>query len=378
MVRVYGVRTRIRSRALVKFSLENVRSLVIEFKGGVGDLLMLTPVLKAIKSAYPQIEITYITDKKSVLAMIQRLRVVDKGFFFKERRTIDWLRAFWMFYKKDLAWFIGRKKRIVQLAQWAGVAHRIGQASNRANYLTDILPSEGWMQYAYLPYTYAMFWKQISRMDITDTEDWWKIDYPLVNEAERQRMELILRKHSLNRYIVCSLKTSSPEKDWPISHWLALFAKMPDKTFVIVGEAGDTKGVDLPNHVIDLTGQTNLVELGYLIQKAELVINSSSLPIHIAAAFDIPSIILYGSVAVNWDLPRKYYAYITSPLACSPCIYPYPHGAYSLCEKPDCMAAISVDDVYNQVQAFYTKKDLEWKSVQKEWMWHESCSGVRC
>lgn len=49
-----------------------------------------------------------------------------------------------------------------------------------------------------------------------------------------------------------------------------------------------------PNRFINLTSKTSLMQLVNLIQRAKLVISNDSGPIHMAAAFGIPVVGLYG------------------------------------------------------------------------------------
>ncbi len=81
-----------------------------------------------------------------------------------------------------------------------------------------------------------------------------------------------------------------PEKRWP--HFAAL-ARALQLPVVVVGRAGEGAGISGR----DLTGQTNLLELGAVMARAERAIGNDTGPMHLAAAVGVPSIVLFSGAS---------------------------------------------------------------------------------
>ena len=87
-----------------------------------------------------------------------------------------------------------------------------------------------------------------------------------------------------------------PAKRWPAARFGALAAQLPLPA-VIVGSASETPLAqtirqDAPT-TIDLSGQTNLLELAAVIARATLAVGNDTGPMHLAAALGVPSIALF-------------------------------------------------------------------------------------
>lgn len=105
-----------------------------------------------------------------------------------------------------------------------------------------------------------------------------------------------------------------------------------------------------PENVIDLRGKTSLIEMGYVVQKAELLIAVCSLFVHVAYAFGIPTIGLYGPQPVWRGAPPDIFAAICSEASCAPCNNLF---SGSHCDTPFCMDGITVDKVFSKIKDFY-------------------------
>lgn len=123
-------------------------------------------------------------------------------------------------------------------------------------------------------------------------------------------------------------------------------------------------GVKGHNHTplkgaVDMVGKTNLRELFRLIYHAEGVITCVSLPMHVAAAFNKPCVVVAGArEGTRWELyPNQQFMYVNG---CLPC------ASYDGCWKskhsdcvnlndgiPLCMDLITPTDIVNAVERYY-------------------------
>jgi len=118
-----------------------------------------------------------------------------------------------------------------------------------------------------------------------------------------------------------------PAKRWPTPHYAAL-ARRLGQTVVLLGspkERADAQAIAeaVPAdsaRVVNLIGQTSLVEAFGLIAQARWMVSNDSGLMHVAAALDRPLLALYGSSSPGYTPPLSPHAKILSRgLECSPC-----------------------------------------------------------
>jgi heptosyltransferase-2/heptosyltransferase-3 len=103
---------------------------------------------------------------------------------------------------------------------------------------------------------------------------------------------------------------------------------------------------------LTLAGQTSVGQLAALLGRAALVMGVDSGPLHIAVSQGAPSLHLFGPSDWRrfgpWGEPARHVV-LSAGLFCSPC------GVFTACPRgtagPECMAALSVDEVVAAAQA---------------------------
>ncbi len=148
-------------------------------------------------------------------------------------------------------------------------------------------------------------------------------------------------------------------KCWPIERFKKVAKKLcvDKKNFIIfLGDFGSREEIkkiclDLPNRVINLAGKTTLRELAALISLLDLFLTNDSGAMHIAAAFDVDQIALFGSTSDVLTGPCSEKAIIINKkVKCAPCfkkICPFDFK---------CMLKISVDEVVDKMLNILNKK----------------------
>ena len=82
-------------------------------------------------------------------------------------------------------------------------------------------------------------------------------------------------------------------KEWPLKKFITLMHRLYGETILV---CNNIPIKNLPSHVRDLTGRTELMEFIEIISNAKLVIANDSAAIHLAAALDVPSICIGAEV----------------------------------------------------------------------------------
>lgn len=131
----------------------------------------------------------------------------------------------------------------------------------------------------------------------------------------------------------------TPNKDWPADRWDRLVAQLArDATVVDLGQPPAVAPAG-PRHV-DLRGRTSIRQYCALLSLADLVITPVTSAVHIAAAYQVPTVSVLGGYEspANTAYPR--HTALHRPVPCSPCWLrtPCPYDR-------KCLGAISVEDV---------------------------------
>jgi len=123
-----------------------------------------------------------------------------------------------------------------------------------------------------------------------------------------------------------------PAKRWPVSHFGAL-ARALDRPAVLLGSGKEAPLCDeiaaaAPGKCINLAGKTSLADAFAVISAAHAVISNDSGLMHVAAAFGVPQVALFGSSSPLHTPPLNDKAHVIwlkddplyqPPLDCSPC-----------------------------------------------------------
>lgn len=99
--------------------------------------------------------------------------------------------------------------------------------------------------------------------------------------------------------LICGSE-NTPEKRWPVAHWRALIAALPDVRFALFGTSGDrvlatavASGAD-PARVENLAGRTDLPAYIARLQACRVLVSNDTGGLHLANALGVPVVGLFG------------------------------------------------------------------------------------
>lgn len=327
------------------------KRIIISCLGGIGDIVILTPMLMGIKRLFPNSELMVVTNKHS-LEITKKCCFIDKAFGFEKNFNSQW-EIFKNAYNADLVFCVDTSYRLAFTYAIARVKVRIGLPHKRKLWLTKSLTWNNSMNYEFDPNVKAQQFFEGTGIDIRKDKNWQDFYYPEINLEEKIFWDEFLKNQNIENYLICSLETGVARKDWPLDSWQSFFEGLNkiNKKIIIIGEKSKKIPTGIfPENVLDLRGKTNLLELGYLVKKADLLVNGCSLPIHIANAFNTPVIGLYGSQPCERAAPPKIFSIIKSKAECVPCDVT---NKQSTCSEPFCMNLISPEEVLTEVVRFF-------------------------
>lgn len=364
-------------RALVRRPLEasgTLRILVIK-PDHLGDVLMLTPTLAALRAALPQSHITLAIGPWSQAAVEGRksfdlLHVLEfPGFTRRSKpsllqpyalllRTAVLLRA----SQYDVA-LIARDDHWwgALLALLAGIPRRIGYAApDVVSLLTDALP--------YAPATHvarqaldlvahltgrAIPGRPSMVAPVTTADQRWAMNWLTANGCGRGE-----------RLVAIHPGAGGVAKLWVSARWAMVASELDLRGWRIVLTGGPSEhdlvraiAAHLPTPPLLLVGEATLGQLAALYQRCRLVLGVDSGPMHLATAAGAHTITLFGPIDPHrfgpWG-PTEPHHIVRSNLWCSPC------GAVDACPRgtrpAECMTTITVSHVLAAIDSMSISK----------------------
>ena len=311
--------------------------------GGIGDVIMATSILAELKRIYPDSFITLMT-YYNAFDVVSGLPFVDEVFPYDKKKD-GFRKLFCKMLGKDLAIFLDLSYRPALVAALARVPVRVGLEHKRKFWLSHPVKWREEMDHTYEPEVFA----QILEEGIDLRLDRKALQRPYISpagEAEAAALQKRLWQKGLaagEGYVVCSPITAYYLKNWPLEKWKELFGRIYKdfglKTVVFGGGRLDFAWGEA---VVDMYGDMNLRQVGHLIKGARLLVNSCSMPEHMAAALGIPCVIMYGYAEPKRWAPREKCLWVQTELSCAPC------DGYrgSTCTDPRCMKEMTVERVY--------------------------------
>jgi heptosyltransferase-2 len=332
----------------------------------IGDVLLTTPVIRALKQAWPQTRITMLVGEKSRPILegnpyIDRLLSFPESWWFNHQFSQVWrlTRTLRQYPKDGLILFhaspllhlwgflLKAPLRVGFDNQGSGfsLTHRVPLSTQSQRYLGDI--NLDLVRILGLPGGSLELDLFIQGPELQAVKRF------LPRQTKRQLLVGIAPGGGQNPLEQISVK------QWPMDHYVKLLlalSRLYPVDFLLLGDQYDTQVDEIAAQVsqggakvINLKGQTTLRELAALIHHLDLLITNDSSPLHIAVALKKPVVGLFGPTAARALFPGgPNRVALQSPAACSPC---YAFGRFPGCSAPTCMAAITVESVTQAVEA---------------------------
>ncbi len=332
---------------------KEINSLIVRFPNWIGDAVMATPILHDLRSHFPYATLTAMCQHPvaHLLAANPHLNEIfqftkPNDFFRRqeERHLIDRLRQ--GFYDAGIlltnsfssAWWF-----------WRGnVKKRVGFATDfRRFLLTDPLPLPEQKGKEHQVITYK---RLLAPFDIPLSKTTPELF--LTRKENEDALKLLHQHGACEHTTLIGINPGAAygsAKCWLPERFRALTERLlahENFTIVYFGDASGASLVkeicrDMPPRVINLSGLTTIRELMALISKCHAFLTNDSGPMHIAAAFKVPLVALFGSTSDVATGPYQQGTVIHKHVECSPCFK-------RTCPIDfRCMTRIEVDEVYH-------------------------------
>jgi lipopolysaccharide heptosyltransferase II len=318
-------------------------SILLIRPGGIGDAILLLPVVRALKKAYPRAAIDVLAEKRN-----------GQGFSFSPH-----VRRIFLYDRGPDLWAVLRRRYdvVIDTEQWhrlsAVVARlirssrKIGFGTNeRKKLFTHAIP------YAHEDYEADSFFHLVAPLGLTPPA---ALETPFIEiaSAARKRAGELLGEVRLRPFVVLFPGASIPERRWGAQKFRDVVLALANAgvASVIVGGGEDAdEGAKIVTGTpgLNLAGQTSLPETAALIDQSSVLVSGDSGVLHLGAALGKPTVSLFGPGIVKKWAPRgPQHIVLNKNLPCSPCT----KFGYTLeCSSgAPCLQEITVEEVAESV-----------------------------
>ena len=344
------------------------RLLVVKF-WGIGNIVRVSPTLKAIRKRFPEARITFIT-------LSQNRGVYEKGELFDEIIFLNLHSVGAFLWDVVVKYFILRRKKfdlvldLEPLANFSeiisfyvGVGARIGfSVPGRRSLFTVKVP------FTEDEHISETFYRILSPFGVGLSHDLMPVPISISAES-KDYIKKLLSENGIDAgdtVIALNVNASSvaDARRWPPQRFAELLQKLSkelDAKLVLVGAPFEK---DLVQEVIDisggiglnLAGRTNLKQASAVLERADIFVTNDSGPMHMGMAIGTPTVALFGP-----ESPARYGPISDNHVAihkghdCSPCIKFSEAKKIKCHENAKCILEISVDEVFEGVMKLYQK-----------------------
>lgn len=345
---------------------------------GIGDVLFTTPLVRAVRQAFPDAYLGYLCNRRTEGILSHNPHLND--LFVYER---DELVGLWRLSPRSwitaLTGLLGRIRRcrfdaVIDLSlgerysfllMALGIRRRFGfDYRRRGRFLTASLPIDGYRDVHVVEHYRQLLHFLGIRLDDASLQ-------LVLDDADQAWADSWFRAQGWepNRLVVgivpaggVSWGIGAPFRRWSYEGFAAVGDALAERfgaQIVLFGEAADREVCQtvagLMRHVpVDLSGQTDLGQFVSLLARMNLVICNDGGPLHLAVSQRIKTVSIFGPVD-----PRVYGPYPLEPgrhrvilndqMLCRPCYHQFrlPPCPY----ERACLTTIAVDDVVQACEA---------------------------
>ncbi len=348
-----------RTLAVYEEALAKKRILVIKLSA-LGDVILITPSLRALRQKYPNAWISVLVGRKS-RKMIRNCPYVDDVIAFDDTakpRFQTLLKTVRSLAKEDFDMVVDFQNNRLShfLSFFSGAKIRAGHANRKWSFFLNRKTEHSSLPLAPIDHQF-----QVLKLVEVETLDKKLELWTEKEEDESMRRFLESQWVSPSQVLVGINPGSSirwQTKQWPIENFAKLCDELARRNIrvVITGSEEDASSMEelfaLTRHKpINAIGKTSITELVSLIKRCQVFISSDSAPMHIAASVGVPLVAIFGPTDPKRHLvPPERYQVFWKEVHCSPCyLRTCPIGHI-------CMKKITGQEVLDSVLYFLSDK----------------------
>lgn len=332
-----------------KNTLYEISSLLLIRPGGIGDAVLLAPVVRSLKKNSPSVKITVLAELRNA-GIFPLIPGVDRLLCYD--RPCDLLQAMQCSYDAVIDTEQSHRLSAV-VARIASAPIKIGYNTNeRRRMFTHPIP------YSHDDNEAVSFSHLLEPLGINTGGGETGAPFLSIPDDAFGTATGLLASLNGQPFMTVFPGASIPERRWgadcfrQVAEVLTVFGI---KVVVVGGkeDRGQGKAISGGGLGLNLAGLTSLPETAAVIQKSSLLLSGDSGVLHIAVGLGVPTVSLFGpGRAKKWAPQGEHHFVINKNLPCSPCTT---FGSTPPCPiNAKCMSDITVNEVVNAVTMLLT------------------------
>src|SRR2546423_3548163 len=366
MLRVY-----LAARPRPRFTPERVKRILVFAYHGLGNFILYTPALRALRERYPQARIDLqVGNNTGCEEVLAGAALFDNIYNLR--------------YSAGLRAWIARAREIraTHYDLIVNDFHRqswppaLLVAASRAPYRLGHVTSPGWparfSRYSFvfnLPVAMRDDEHEIERyFDLVSTVGAARVSLEAaqpsiyLTAADRRFAGDFLKANDCPGTVIGVQPGTSPTmrwKQWPVDRYREvierLLVEQPDAHIILFGAANERAMIEelalgLGPRVCIAAGQTTVKQVAALIERCALLVCNDSGLMHTAVAVGTPVVAIYGPTDIRRTAPLgEQNVVIRHELACSPCFKLEGDDQVHACPHHDCLMTITPEEVFNAI-----------------------------
>ena len=283
------------------FFLSLVNILLIQLKR-IGDLILTTPAIGALRDKFPDASISLVVSA-AVKELLPAITGVDKVFEVRGKTddALDWIAL--SLGKYEYCLDFTRNDRSSFLTFLSGARKRITSDHPK---LRTKLRARSYNEFVDAPvgflHTIDYHLALLKPLGIENASRAIRLELPTETIAKAD--ELLHAAGVRDDFVCFHPGSARAEKFWEAGRWAKAIDYCARETGIACVLTGGRSSMEqaqiaaikaaTKSRPIDLSGKTNLLTLAALVRKARLLVTVDSAPMHFAAAWNTPQVVLFG------------------------------------------------------------------------------------
>ena len=295
----------------------------------IGDIIMTTPSITALREAFPKAFISYVVEEP-YKELVEGNQSLDKVIFLKKKQKIkDFFKLTRQIRKEkyDIALDFHGGPRASLITLLSGAKLKLGYRIKYRNFIYDIKIARG-VESGHL-HSVENHLNLVKALGVSIAVP-PSLSFPQARAAEVEKEKKFIERYQLegNKIITIHISAGNEFRDWGVDNLVRLselLAQKPGIQIILVGASQDLKAEEeilkkSKTRLYSLVGQLNLRELREFIRQSSLFVGPDSGPMHIAATTSTPIVALFGPTLPAHFSPWKANAFlIEKNFDCRPC-----------------------------------------------------------
>ena len=293
----------------------DVRRLLLIRPGGIGDAVLLVPVLRALRRRWPEAKLHVLAERRNA-AVFGMCPDVDAVFRYDKPKEL-------------LTALGGRYDVVIDSEQWhtlSAVIGRLIRSSVKIGFATNARKKlfNGPVAYGQRAYEAESFLDLLRPLGFDSSKD-LQIPFLEIDPAVQGRAGELLGDLHNKSFVVLFPGASIPERRWGAENFKAVANALVEKgvPVVVVGGREDVaEGTKIVTGAggLNLAGRASLPETAAVIARCAVLVSGDSGVLHLAVGLGRPTVSLFGpGIAEKWAPRGERHIVFRRDFPCSPC-----------------------------------------------------------